>query len=151
MRLRGEEVIGTRTRDARLAVGSLVLAGAAAFAVAATAAWSTSGAGAAGSGAYTIPSGAQPSGSAAASTVTVSWPAATFPNGDPVAGYTVTRVNAATGAAGTVGAGCDGIVTATTCTQRGVPPGTWVYVDTPVQLSWTGTPSPGGSAVVPLT
>jgi len=68
-------------------------------------------------------------------------------SGAPVAGYIINRYNALNGAAATVGAGCSGIVTTTTCTELSVPSGSWIYTDTPVQLSWMGTPSPASAAI----
>ncbi len=65
-----------------------------------------------------------------------------------MAGYIVNRYNASTGAPATVGAGCSGVVTTTTCTEVSVAPGTWVYTDTPVQVNWTGGASPDSSAIV---
>jgi hypothetical protein len=140
-------------------VVAVVVCAAAAFAlqnaVGATgvlAAWSATGTGRAAGAATTMPTGAQPSGGATGSSVTIRWPTATFANGGAVAGYVINRFDAATGAAATVGAGCSGVVTTTTCTELSVPPGTWIYTDTPVQLSWTGGQSPGSAPiVVPLT
>jgi len=114
----------------------------------ALAAWSALGpGGAAGAGAV-MPGGAVPSVSATTSAVTVSWTAATFPNGASVAGYVINRYSATTGVPATVGAGCSGIVSSTTCTELSVQPGTWVYTETPVQLTWTGAQSPDSAPIV---
>lgn len=94
-----------------------------------------------------MPAGGPPVGSASGTSVTIRWPATTLSNGAPVAGYVIARFNSLNGAAATVGAGCSGVVTATTCTEQGVPSGTWIYTDTPVQLNWTGTPSPASAPV----
>jgi hypothetical protein len=110
--------------------------------------WSTQGPGSAAGAAAVMPSGRVPSGSAVNTSVTVSWAAAEFPNGTVVAGYVVNRYNASTDAPATVGAGCSGVVTATTCTELSVQPGTWVYTETPVQLNWTGGASPSSSPIV---
>ena len=112
------------------------------------AAWSASGAGRAGAAAATMPAGGTPVGSASGTSVTIRWPAATLSNGAPVAGYVIGRFKSLNGAAATVGPGCSGVVTTTTCTEQGVPSGTWIYTDTPVQLSWTGTPSPASGPIV---
>jgi hypothetical protein len=118
----------------------------------AVATWSDTGAGAAGGGAETMPTGTAPTGAPTGDSVTIRWTAARLPDGTPVAGYLIERVNAATGAAATVSPGCSGIVTATTCTESSVPPGTWYYTDTPVQLGWTGGQSPdSGPVTVALT
>jgi hypothetical protein len=114
----------------------------------ALAAWAAPGLGSAASAAAVMPTGSVPNGSDAGTSVTIRWAAATFANGPAVAGYVVTRLNADTGAPATVGVGCSGIVTATACTELSVPPGTWVYTDTPVQRTWTGGVSPESAPVV---
>lgn len=127
----------------KLGLGTLVaVAASAVFAGAAIAAWSTAGSGTAGASATTMPTGNTPSVSASGSSVSVRWTAATLAGGTAVAGYVIHRYDAATGAPATVGAGCSGTVTTTTCTETSVPSGTWVYTDTPVQDSWTGAESP---------
>lgn len=114
----------------------------------ALATWAAPGLGSAAGATAVMPTGSAPSGSDAGTSVTIRWAAATFANGTAVAGYVVTRLNAETGAPATVGAGCSGIVTATACTELSVPPGTWVYTDTPVQRNWTGGVSPESVPVV---
>jgi hypothetical protein len=110
--------------------------------------WSADGDGSAGAGALTMPSGLAPTvPSLSRPSVTVTWPAATFSTGDPVEGYVVHRYDAASGAQAIVGAGCDGTVVGTTCTETGVPVGTWVYTDTPLQGGWTGQESPPSNTV----
>ncbi len=109
---------------------------------AAGAAWSAPGAGSAAGAAATMPTGTAPAGTVAGAAVTVTWSAAQLSSGAVVAGYLISRFNADTGAPATVGAGCSGVITTTTCTEQSVPSGTWVYTDTPVQLSWTGGASP---------
>lgn len=112
----------------------------------ARATWSSSGGGAAAGRAVTMPAGQAPTASVRGTDVVVRWPAATVTDGTPVAGYRVERYPDS-GPAVPAGAGCAGPITATTCVEHDVPPGTWVYVDVPVQDSWTGTASPGGQAV----
>lgn len=114
----------------------------------ALAAWSASGTGPAGAAAATMPTGVAPTGSATRSSVTIRWPAVTLSNGAPVAGYLISRINALNGSAATVGAGCAGVVTTTTCTELSVPSGAWIYTDTPVLLSWAGGASPASAAIV---
>ena len=111
------------------------------------AAWSISGAGAGAAASFTMPTGLTPSGSVSSDFVSLSWSAATFPDGTPVAGYLVSRINASTGSPGTVGGSCAGVVAATSCVDSPVPVGNWVYTVTPVQLSWTGGQSPGSNVV----
>jgi hypothetical protein len=114
----------------------------------ALAAWSTQGQGNAAGAATVMPNGTAPTGAAVSASVTITWTAAQFPNGAAVAGYVINRYNATTGAPATVNAGCSGVVTTTTCTEQSVQPGTWVYTDTPVQLTWTGGTSPDSAPVV---
>jgi hypothetical protein len=114
---------------------------------AALAAWSAQGPGSAAGAATVMPGGAAPSGGAAGASVTITWTAAKFPSGTPVAGYVIKRYNASTLAPATVNAGCSGVVTTTTCTEQSVPAGMWVYTDTPVQLAWTGGPSPDSAPI----
>jgi hypothetical protein len=114
----------------------------------ALAAWNASGVGSAAGAAAVMPSGATPSGGAAGTSVTVSWTAATYADGVPVAGYMVKRFDASSGTPATVGAGCSGVITTTSCTEASVPAGQWVYTDTPVTGSWTGGASAMSAAIV---
>jgi hypothetical protein len=133
---------------ARLLAISLAIPLALAPASAAFAAWSAQGPGSAAGAATVMPTGTAPSGTVAGAAVTITWTAAKFANGTAVAGYVINRYDASTGMPATVGAGCSGVVTTTTCTERSVPPGTWVYTDTPVQLTWTGGASPDSAPIV---
>lgn len=123
----------------------VAIALAAALSASALAAWSVQGNGSAGAAATTMPAGKTPTVRVSGGDVFVTWSAATFPNGTPVAGYDIRRYNAVTGASATVGANCNGAVTATTCTEHNVAVGTWTYTDTPIQQSWTGGESPQSS------
>jgi hypothetical protein len=116
--------------------------------VSACAAWSAQGRGSATGAATVMPTGSAPNGAASGSSVTISWTAARFSNGTAVAGYVVTRTNSSTGAPATVGSGCSGLVTSTSCTELNVPAGSWVYADTPAQSNWRGGISPGSAPVV---
>jgi len=111
------------------------------------ASWSAGGSGTGSSKADTMPSVAQPSARVSGTSVTVQWPGASLPGAVPVAGYLITRVNATTGAPTTVGAGCAGVVAATTCTEIGVPAGSWTYSVVAVQNQWRGSPSAPSAAV----
>ena len=92
--------------------------------------------------ATSVEPGATPTAVATATTVTASWSASTLASGDPVAGYLIRRYDAATSTAQTVGAGCAGLITATTCTETGLPDGRWRYSVTPVIGShWVGPES----------
>ena len=121
---------------------ALAFGAACALAAPALAAWSASGSGAADGAASTMPGGSTPAVSPSGSAVTVRWPAATFPNGAQVEGYVVHRYDTASGLEATVGSSCSGVVATTICTETGVPSGSWVYTDTPVQGGWTGAQSP---------
>ncbi|HEV2360644.1 MAG TPA: hypothetical protein VGS21_02970 [Acidimicrobiales bacterium] len=136
----------------RIKLAVLALASAAALAPAsvAAAAWSESGSGAASGAATTMPTGSAPSGTAAGTSVTIIWSVAHMANGSAVAGYVVHRYNATNGSPASVGAGCSGVITTTSCTETSVAAGSWVYTDTPVQSSWTGGESASsGSISVP--
>lgn len=113
----------------------------------AIAAWTATGSGDASSKAFSMPAGGTPTVSATGRNVTVSWSAETFPNGDPVAGYIVSRYPDGGGAPQTVLPDCDGAIAATSCTERAVPAGTWRYTVTPVHGSWTGAEGPLSAAV----
>ena len=95
-----------------------------------------------------MPTGAAPRGTVLGNVVTISWPPSTFPNGTDVSGYIVNRYNAATGATATVGSSCSGVVSTTSCAEASVPPGTWIYTDTPTQVNWTGVQSAASAPLV---
>jgi hypothetical protein len=90
--------------------------------------------------ARTMPAGNTPTVSAVLSSVTVTWTPTAFSGGPNVSGYVIKRYDLL-GAAGTVGAACAGVVSALTCTETGVPAGTWRYTVTPAQGLWRGTES----------
>jgi hypothetical protein len=114
----------------------------------ADAAWNGQGYGGAAAAADLMPAGSAPSGTVLGNQVTVSWPPATFANGVDVAGYIVNRYNASTGASATVGNGCSGVVTTTSCTETSVAPGPWLFTETPVEVNWTGGQSADSAPVV---
>jgi hypothetical protein len=113
----------------------------------ADAAWTAgSGSGSAAGRAATMPAGQRPSATASGSDVTVRWPAATLPDGTPVAGYRLERFDP-NGTAQPVLADCTGTLGTTTCTEHGVPAGSWTYADTPVQFGWSGARSVASAPV----
>lgn len=71
-------------------------------------------------------------------TIAVSWSASTMA-GAPVAGYRIKRYATVSGAESAGGGTCAGSVAATSCTETGVPFGSWRYSVTPVHQSWTGS------------
>ena len=78
--------------------------------------------------------------------MTVSWTATNLPGGAPVAGYEVRRYSTG-GVLQTTGSGCSGTVTATSCTETGVPGGAWRYSVTPRQGNWRGGESSQSTSV----
>ncbi len=83
--------------------------------------------------------------------VTLTWSAVTLANGQPVDGYLVTRWEAAPpyAPALTTAGGCSGTVAALTCTEYGVPFGSWRYTITPViGANWHGPASPDSGTVI---
>lgn len=126
-----------RIRPILLAALVLLLVPGTAFA-----SWIVVGTGTGAGRADTVPVGTAPSVAVTGRNVTVSWPAASFADGTPVTGYRVARYDAVSQIAATVATACDGVVTALSCVEAAVPPGTWRYRVTPVQASWTGTEGP---------
>jgi hypothetical protein len=107
----------------------------------ATASWQGSGLGTGYSRARTMPTANQPTASISNRDVTVSWAASSFSGGGNVSGYTVKRYDT-NGQSQSIGSACAGTVSGLTCTENGVPGGTWKYTVTPKQgNNWTGTES----------
>ncbi len=113
----------------------------------ALAAWGSNAVGSAAARAQTMPGVAAPSASVSGSDVTLWWSASTFPSGDPVDGYVVRRYDASTGTPQTVLSACDGTVAATSCTELGVPDGSWVYTLATIKGPWTGLEGPPSAVV----
>ncbi|GAB3402687.1 hypothetical protein GCM10027515_12720 [Schumannella luteola] len=101
----------------------------------------TSSSGSAAATAATLGTGAKPTVSASAQSVTVSWTGST-----PADGYVVTRYGSG-GTLQTILAGCAGTITATTCTESGVPAGSWQYTVTPRYKNWVGVEGAKSSIV----
>jgi hypothetical protein len=125
----------------------LLVAAAVAFPGGAAAAWALHGSGSGAAKAKTLGSGNAPSGSVSGHKVTVTWTASSYTNGGAAAGYIVNRYNAATGVVQTIGSACTGTIAVLTCTESGVPSGTWQYTVTPATANWRG-PESAKSAVV---
>src|SRR5579885_1480538 len=123
-------------RTGRFAAAGL-LAGLAVLAPAtqAWAAWHAAGSGRAAAASTSVPLGPKPSVAVDGRNVTVSWPASTIAGADAVSGYRVRRV-ASDGSAATVGASCNATLTALSCTETAVAPGSWSYGVTAVVGSW---------------
>ena len=131
----------------RLLPAALVLLTALGAPVASRAAWQAPGSGGEFARAISLAGGNTPSASVSGSSVTVSWSATTLPGGAPVEGYVVSRYSAG-GALQSIGSACTGTITTTSCTENGVPNGSWRYTVTPVQGNWTGAESGQSTAVV---
>jgi len=98
--------------------------------------------------ATTVDAGETPTVVAAGDSVAVSWAASTLADGQAVSGYTVIRYSA-TNVPQTVGGTCSGLVAGTSCTETGVPAGTWTYTVTPrFAINWTGPESAKSVSVV---
>jgi hypothetical protein len=97
-----------------------------------------------------MPAGNVPTGTVASHAVTLTWSASQFAGGTNVPGYVVKRHDALTNAAQTVLAACSGTVAAVTCTESGVPTGTWKYTIAPAAGAWRGTESGLSATVVVL-
>lgn len=110
------------------------------------AAWGSDGAGDASARAVSMPVGATPSPSVSGRNVSVSWAASTFPDSTPVNAYVVARYDTADVAQG-VGASCAGTISALSCTEAAVPPGTWTYTVTPRHHAWLGAEGPESATV----
>ena len=135
-----------RTRT-KLAIAVALTALVAAGPGVALASWAAGGPGSGRSEAVSMPSGNAPSVSVTGRNVALTWSASSLPGPTPVNGYVVTRHDAATNVAQTVGAGCIGTVSALTCTEAATPAGTWYYKITPKQGAWLGTQSSASANV----
>jgi hypothetical protein len=131
----------------RAALAFLVAAALAAQTGTAAAAWAPSGNGSDAAKAKQMPNGNQPTASISNRDVTVSWAASSFSGGGNVSGYTVKRYDT-NGNSQSIGSACSGTVSGLTCTENGVPAGTWKYSVTPKQgNNWTGTESSQSASV----
>lgn len=140
----------------RALLGLLAVAVLAVVAQPAAAYWPAGPATGSGNGmAGTLDAGMQPATTISGTSVTVSWTQTAFRSGPLGAfaggGYTILRHPAAGGLAVTPNPGCATTVSGSgaslTCTETGVPPGSWQYSVTPVLNSWTGAQSPRSTPV----
>jgi hypothetical protein len=113
----------------------------------AAAAWSKIGSGSAKAKAKALGAGNVPTGSVSGHKVTVSWAASSYTNGGSPAGYLINRYNASTGVLQTIGANCSGTIAVLTCTENGVPSGSWKYSVTPATANWRGAESAKSATV----
>jgi hypothetical protein len=108
----------------------------------AQASWGGTGSGSTFSKARSMPTGNTPTTSITGRNVTVSWSTSSFAGGGPnISDYTVKRYNTG-GALQSIGSNCSGTVSALTCTENNVNPGSWKYSVTPKSgTNWVGTES----------
>jgi hypothetical protein len=92
-----------------------------------------------------MPAGSTPAASVSNRSVTVSWSQQTI-GGTPVGGYVVRRYDGS-GNVQMIGASCAGTIAALTCTETGVPGGSWRYTVQPRHNNWAGAESGMSSAV----
>ncbi|GAA4684253.1 hypothetical protein GCM10025780_32700 [Frondihabitans cladoniiphilus] len=125
-----------------------VLVGAALVASPAAAFWSavSTGTGSGSATTATVGRGVAPTATVSQASISVSWSAATASTGSAATGYTVVRYDS-NGVAQTPLASCAGTVAATSCTETGVPDGSWSYTVTPRYQNWVGTEGPKSTAV----
>ena len=107
----------------------------------AAAGWRIVASGGAAAKAKTLGSGNRPTGTVAGHKVSVTWLASADLEGGAPAGYVVRRYNATTGVEQVVGSACSGTINALTCTESGVPSGSWQYTITPATANWRGPQS----------
>ena len=139
---------GSRRRwTSRALVVTIVAGVVATIAVVALAAWLATGAGNSHARAQIVTSGNAPTVGATGSAVTVSWSSSTLSGGGPVSGYVIRRYTTG-GTIQTIGSACAGTIAALTCTEAGVPNGTWRYSATPVRANWAGNESATASVTV---
>jgi len=125
----------------------LLVAAVVAFPGGAAAAWVLHGSGPGAAHAKALAAGNAPAGSVTGHKVKVTWTASSYTNGGvAAAGYIVRRYNTA-GVLQTIGSACTGTIAALTCTESGVPSGTWQYTVTPATANWRGPESPKSAVV----
>lgn len=104
------------------------------------------GTGAAASG--SLHQGATPTAVSAGTDVHVSWGVSTLSNGQPAAGYVVTRYDPDSADPQTMRSDCTGTIATTSCVEKNVPAGDWTYTVTPITGDhWRGAESSPSGAV----
>jgi hypothetical protein len=134
----------------RIVVLAVVAGVALALAAPGVAGWGSGASGSGAAGAKSMPGGNTPTATLVVTSITVTWSASAFGGGPDVEGYIVKRYNTLGGGAQAPGGSCAGTVTATSCSDSGVGPGSWTYTVTPAQGSWRGAESGQSNAVVKL-
>lgn len=133
---------------AMLLAAAFVLAVLTTLAPTASASWKPAGtAGQSAAKARSMPTGATPTTSRTNRNVAVSWAKSTFAGTTvAVTGYTVKRYDTS-GVVQTIGSACNVTITVLTCTETGVPAGSWRYAVTPRHQQWAGTEGAQSTAV----
>ena len=125
----------------------ILVAAVVAFPGGAAAAWVLHGSGPGAALAQTLSQGHAPAGAVTGHKVKVTWTASSYTNGGvAAAGYIIKRYNTA-GVLQTIGSACTGTIVGLTCTESGVPSGTWQYTVTPATANWRGPESPKSAVV----
>lgn len=122
----------------RALIGVLLIG--AALPAPAHAGWAGASPGAAFSGAGNMPTGGTPSASVTGQDVAVTW-SPVDAGGSPASGYLLRRYDLG-GVEQTIGGGCDGVQSSTSCVEQDVPPGSWVYRVRPLRFNWSGGEGP---------
>jgi hypothetical protein len=137
-----------KSRRRLVVVGAALAAGLLATFVA-LALWTTGGAGSASASVGTLNPATNVAGNPSSSTVAVSWTASSPSFGVTAQGYFVTRVSIADSSQ-TAACGSDSshLLTGTSCSDTGVPTGTYQYVVTAVFATWTAVSSPSANVSV---
>ena len=114
--------------------------------------WSSSASGAGAASAKSMGAAVSaPTASVSSHAVTLTWTAGHFGDGSDVPQYVVRRYDSVTNALQTVLSACSGLVAALSCTENGVPTGTWKYTITlAAGTNWRGTESAQSAVVVVL-
>jgi hypothetical protein len=94
--------------------------------------------------------GTVPTGSVSSHAVTITWSASQFGDGANVPSYVIKRYDAITNALQTTLANCNGLVGATSCTENGVPTGSWKYTVTPAAGAWRGVEGAASASITVL-
>jgi Bacterial Ig-like domain len=125
-------------------LAAAILAGAGA----AWAYWTTTGSGIATAGTATLGAPTSVTATATGGTgVAVAWAGSSLSSGQPAAGYYVTRMSGSASAAA-CGTSAAQPTTGTSCSDTGVPDGSYRYVVTAVYGSWTADSAPSATVTV---
>ena len=91
-----------------------------------------------------------PTGTVSSHSVTLTWAASQFADGSNIPKYVIKRYDALTNTLQTTLANCSGQVGPTSCTENGVPTGTWKYTVTPAAGACRGVEGAKSATVTVL-